>query len=123
MTIADAFEILRGEDNAATEYLRRTTGEELYTLYRPKIAASTTKDIIGDISTQDSWKSLTGMWNRFAGSPAGRLAGVSTVDTDLDDFLTRKALDGLFLKIEEEEYRIRTDVSARVTPLLRRVFG
>ncbi|MFC1529615.1 DUF4197 domain-containing protein [Gemmatimonadota bacterium] len=123
MTIADAFEILRGEDDAATEYLRRTTGEKLYALYRPKIAASTTKDIVGGISTQDSWESLTGMWNRFAGSPAGRLAGVSTVDTDLDDFLTRKALDGLFLKIEEEEYRIRTDVSARVTPLLKRVFG
>ena len=123
MTIADAFGILRGEDNAATEYLRRTAGEELYALYLPRIAASTSKDIIGGVSTRDSWESLTGTWNRFAGSPAGRLAGFNTVNADLDDFLTRKALDGLFLKIEGEEYRIRTDVSARVTPLLRRVFG
>lgn len=123
MTITDAFGILRGEDDAATEYLRRTTQEKLYTLYRPKIAASTSREIIGGVSTRESWESLTGAWNRFAGSLVGRAAGFNTVETDLDDFLTRKALDGLFLKIAEEELKIRTDVTARVTPLLRKVFG
>ncbi|MFO7769631.1 MAG: DUF4197 domain-containing protein [bacterium] len=123
MTIADAWGILRGEEDAATEYLRRTTGEELYALYQPRIAASTSREIVGDISTKDSWESLTGSWNRLADSAGGRLAGLGSVDTDLDDFLTRKALDGLFLKIAEQEHRIRTDASARVTPLLRKVFG
>ena len=42
---------------------------------------------------------------------------------DLDDYLTNRALDGVFLKMEVEELKIRTQVSARVTPLLQRVFG
>lgn len=123
MSIEDAWGILRGEDDEATRYLRRTAGEELYALYQPRIAASTSREIVGDISTKDSWDSLTGSWNRLAGSAAGRLAGLEPVETDLDDFLTRKALDGLFVKIAEQERRIRNDVSARVTPLLRKVFG
>ncbi len=43
--------------------------------------------------------------------------------TDLDDFLTKKALDGMFLKVEGEELKIRKEVSARVTPILQKVFG
>jgi hypothetical protein len=45
------------------------------------------------------------------------------VNTDLDDYLTNRALDGMFLKVEEEEKKIRQNISARVTPLLRKVFG
>lgn len=123
MTIADAWGILRGADNAATGYLHRTTYNQLYSLYKPKIETSTRKKIVAGISTSESWEALTGRWNSFAGSMAGRLAGFNTVNTDLDDFLTRKALDGLFMKVEEEELKIRKDVSARVTPLLQKVFG
>lgn len=123
MTLKDAFGILRGADNAATAYLRNTTYDQLYDLYRPKIRNSTEKDIIGNVSTSDSWLALTGKWNTFATSVPGRFAGFKTVSTDLDDFLTRKALDGIFMKVAEEELRIRKEVSARVTPLLKRVFG
>ncbi len=124
MTIADAFRILRGEDDAATAYLRRTTGEELYALYRPKIATSTSKEIVGGVSAQETWQYLViDGWNRAASSALGQRLGYTPVQTDLDDFLTRKALDGLFTLIAQEELKIRTDVSARVTPLLRRVFG
>lgn len=123
MTVADAFGILRGTDNAATSYLRRTTYTGLYDLYKPKIQASTEKKIVGNISTKDSWNTLTSRWNSFAGSVAGRLAGLKPVNTQLDDYLTNKALDGMFMKIEEEELKIRKNVSARVTPLLQRVFG
>ena len=123
MTISDAFGILRGEDNAATQYLNRTTYSQLYTLYKPKIQTSTEKKIIAGVSTKESWEALTGKWNTFANSLAGRVAGFSAVNTDLDDFLTKKALDGLFMKVEEEEFKIRKDVSARVTPLLQKVFG
>lgn len=123
MTVRDAFSILNGADNAATSYLRSTTYNELYALYKPKIQVSTEKKIIGDISTKDSWIALTGRWNTLAGSVAGKLAGFKPVNTDLDDFLTGKALNGMFIKVEAEELKIRKEVTARVTPVLRRVFG
>lgn len=123
MTIRDGFNILNGPDNAATEYLRSTTYNDLYGLYKPKIQKSTEKDIVGNVSTIDSWTALTTKWNSVANSLAGRLAGLKAVNVDLDDFLTRKALDGVFLKLQNEELKIRKDISARVTPLLKRVFG
>lgn len=123
MTISDAFGILNGADNAATNYLRSTTYNELYALYKPKIQASTEKKIVGNISTKDSWNTLTSKWNSIANSVAGKLASLKPVNTDLDDFLTSKALSGMFLKVEGEELKIRKEVSARVTPLLQRVFG
>lgn len=123
MTITDGYNILHGADNAATEYLRRTTRNDLYALYRPKISASTSKEIVAGVSAQESWTTLTDKWNTVANSVAGRLAGFKPVNTDLDDFLTARALDGVFLKIEGEELRIRKEVGARVTPLLRKVFG
>lgn len=123
MSISDAFGILKGADNAATLYLRNTTYNDLYNLYKPKINASTEKKLIGNISTKDSWDNLTSRWNTVANSVAGRLANLKPVNTDLNDYLTRKALDGMFLKVENEELKIRKDVSARVTPILKRVFG
>jgi hypothetical protein len=123
MTIKDAFGILNGADNAATGYLRSTTNTELYALYKPKIRASTEKKIVGNISTKDSWVALTGKWNTVANSVAGRLANLKPVNTDLDDYLTTKALNGMYMKVEQEELKIRKDVSARVTPVLQRVFG
>jgi len=123
MTIKDAFNILRGEDNAATGYLRATTYNELYALYKPKIQTSTEKKIVGNVSTKDSWVALTGKWNSLANSVAGKIGNLKPVNTDLDDYLTNKALYGMFSKVEIEELKIRKDVSARVSPILKRVFG
>ena len=123
MTIADAFNILRGADNAATTYLKATTSEALVSLYKPKITASTEKKIVANVSTKDSWLALTGKWNSFANTIPGKLAGFKAVNIDLDDYLTRKALDGMFSKVEKEELKIRKEVAARTTPLLQRVFG
>lgn len=123
MTITDAFTILRGADNAATQYLINTTRTDLYNLYKPKISRSTEKAIIGGISTKESWETLTGKWNTLANSVVGQVAGFEAVNVDLDDYLTNRALDGMFLKVQDEEKKIRTNVSARVTPLLERVFG
>ncbi|HUW93893.1 MAG TPA: DUF4197 domain-containing protein [Bacteroidales bacterium] len=123
LTIADGFNILKGADNAATQYLISTTYTDLYNLYKPKIETSTRKDIVAGISAQESWEALTVKWNSFANSLAGRLGGFKPVTTNLDDFLTRKALDGIFLKVEGEELKIRKEVSARVSPILQKVFG
>lgn len=123
MTITDAFNILKGADNAATSYLKATTYDQLYSLYKPKIQSSTEKDIIGNVSTKESWVALTGKWNSIASSVAGKLAGLKPVNVDLDEYLTTKALQGMFSKVEIEELKIRKEVSARVTPLLKKVFG
>lgn len=123
MSIADAWGILKGADNAATTYLKNTTSTELYNLYKPKIQSSTEKKIIGNVSTKDSWNTLTTRWNTLANSIAGKIANLKPVNTDLDDYLTRMALSGMFSKVESEELKIRKDVSARVTPLLQKVFG
>jgi uncharacterized protein YceK len=123
MTIKDAFSILNGADNAATGYLRTTTYTELFALYKPKIQASTEKKIVAGVSTKDSWVALTGKWNTLANSVAGRIASLKPVNTDLDEYLTNKALAGMFMKVEIEELKIRKDVSARISPILQRVFG
>ena len=123
MTIPDAVEILRGEDDAATRYLYNTTYDSLYELYRPRIERSVNKKLVGNMSTAESWDLLTDKWNDVAGTIVGQVAGMKTVDVDLDEYLTSQALEGLFLKIEREEQRIRENPAARVTDLLRRVFG
>lgn len=123
MTINDAMGILKGENNAATQYLQRTTYNQLFNLYQPKIQASLDKKLVGNISTSQSWNALIQQWNEVARSMVGQVAGLKPVDVKLDEYLTGKGLDGLFMKIEAEEQLIRKDPAARVTDLLKRVFG
>ncbi len=126
MTINDAFGILNGEDNAATQYLSSTSRKDLYLMYAPKIKQSTEKDILGGISAKDSWEALVVRWNKFASSVPGKLAGFTAVDTDLDDYLTNKALDGMFLKVEDEETlsQVITSIEAKNSyPRLYKVLG
>ncbi|MDY6800160.1 MAG: DUF4197 domain-containing protein [Bacteroidota bacterium] len=123
MSISDAFGILNGTDTAATHYLRKTTYNQLYNLYQPKIKTSVNKNLVGNISTAEAWNELTGAWNKFANSMVGKIGGYQPVNVNLENFLTRKALDGLFIKIAEEEKQIRKDPVARVNDILKRVFG
>lgn len=111
MTIQDALGILRGDRNAATSYLQRTTFNELYNRFSPVISESLDK-----YDAQTVWRDAANAYNNF---PLTRDA----VNTDLSDHVTRAALDGLFRKVALEEEKIRTNVSARTTQLLRRVFA
>jgi len=123
MTFTDALQILKGPDNAATQYFKEKTSAQLGELYRPKIRESLNKGLIAGISTQQSWNELTTRWNKLAGSSIGQIGGLKTVDVKLEDYILQQALNGMFLKIEEREKDIRTNANARVTALLRRVFG
>ncbi len=123
MSITDAFNILGGDDNAATQYLKQSTYDKLFKLYNPKIQASLDKEIAAGISPNMSWETLTGKWNQIADNPLAKMAGLNTVNVDLDAYLTEQALNGLFIKIAEEEANIRKDPMARVNTLLERVFG
>ncbi|MCG8582153.1 MAG: DUF4197 domain-containing protein [Bacteroidales bacterium] len=123
MSITDAFNILNGESDAATQYLKSSTYNELFKLYNPKIQASLDKEIAAGISPNMSWETLTGKWNKIADNPLAQMAGLNTVNVDLDAYLTEQALNGLFIKIAEEEEHIRKDPMARVNDILKRVFG
>jgi hypothetical protein len=123
MSISDGWDILHGEDTAATHYLRENTYGSLYNLFSPKMQNSLEKDLVAGVSAQETWNSLTSTYNNIAESPLGQLAGLTPVNTNLGEWVTGKALNGLFVKVADEEVKIRHDISHRVTDLLRRVFG
>lgn len=123
MTFTDAAKILAGGNNAATTYFKTKTKTQLKALFASRIQTSLDKKLVGTVSASSSWNTLTSQWNNVAGSIVGRAAGLTTVNTDLTDYLTEQAVDGLYQKVAEQEKEIRTKASARTTPLLQRVFG
>lgn len=110
MTIQDAFAILRGDKGAATEYLRRTTSDQLRMAFQPKIKTSLDK-----VNATKYYGNLVNTYNKI---PA-----VSKVNPNLDEYATQKAIDGLFILVKQEEANIRENPVARTTELLKRVFG
>lgn len=118
MSIQDAFDILNGGDTAVTHYFRKKTYNQLKSSFKPKIKKSLDKPLVGGISANKGWSSLTNAYNNVA-----TFTGWKKVNTQLDDYVTRKALDGLFVKLKEEEKQIRKDPASRVTAILERVFG
>ena len=110
MSVQDAASILRGGDTAATEYFRRKTEEPLYRAFRPVVAGK-----VDEVGATRAYKAMIG---RYEQVPLMRAQSL-----DLDDYVTRKALDGLFLVVGEEERKIRRDPLARSTDLLKKVFG
>ncbi|MBO0929517.1 DUF4197 domain-containing protein [Fibrella aquatilis] len=111
MTIQDAVGILRGSDNAATEYLRRTTGQQLVAEFTPIIDSTLQKN-----NATRYYNTLATTYNKFA-------FGQKPVNANLTEYATGKAVDGLFLLVAQEEKRIRENPVARVTDILKRVFG
>ena len=126
MSIADGWNILNGDNHAATTYLESTTNTELYRSFSPKINASLGKDLLGSgISVTSAWSKLTSTWNSFVAvnNALPFVTKYNAVNTDLGGYLTQKALDGMYLKISKEEEQIRLDPMARVNDILQKVFG
>ena len=123
MTFDDVRNILFGQENAATEFLRRTTYQQLQSAFAPKVKNSLEKPLVANVSTTETWNLLHNNYNNVAKSTVGRIAGLKEVDIDIENYVTQKALDALFLKVAQEEKSIRTDPMARVNDLLKRVFG
>ncbi len=109
MSIQDALGILRGGDFAATEYLKRTTTLQLTNQFRPVIEQS-----LKNVDATKYWDDVFTVYNKFSKTP---------VNTDLQAYVTEKALAGLFYHIGLQEQKIRKDPVARVTEILKRVFG
>ncbi len=115
MSIADGFTILNGGDGAATNYLKDKTTAQLVEAFRPKVDAA-----ISRVKLTDYWNPIISKYNTFANSP---LSNAEPMNPDLGEFVTERAVSGLFFMVEKEENKIRKDPIARVTDLLQKVFG
>lgn len=110
MSVSDASGIVTGGDDAATQYFKRTTSGELGKKFLPIVKQATAR------------LDLAGTYNRYAGD-AAKFGLVDKKDADLDAYVTRKAMDGLFLMIAEQEKAIRKDPIGTGSSLLQKVFG
>jgi len=109
MTVTDAIGILRGADTAATAYLKRTTSAPLTSAFKPVIDSSLQKT-----DATKHWTSLVNAYNKFS---------FQKLNPSLSDYVTEKALTGIYSQIALEEKNIRQNPAARATDLLKKVFG
>lgn len=122
MTLTDAKAILVGTNNAATEYFRRTSETNLQARFLPIVREATEQAGVTRVYKQMLEKAKGGTFGNF-GSVGADLLGAGDAGMDLDAYVTRKSLDGLFVKIAEEEKRVRESAASRTTDLLQKVFG
>ncbi len=110
MTISDAKKILMGNSNEATQYLKKTTSDQLFRTFRPVI-----KNSLNKVKAADYWDKIITNYNK--------IPLVKKVDVKLDEYVTGKAMDGVFFMVEKEEKLIRKDPKARATEVLKKVFA
>ncbi len=110
MTIMDAINIVKGQNNAATQYLQKTTSLQLNDKFKPVIRNSLDK-----VNATKYWSELITTYNK--------IPLVEKMNPDLAAYVTEKAIGGLFVMIAKEELKIRKDPVARTTEILRKVFG
>lgn len=110
MSIGDGFAVLKGADDAATSYLKDKTSTELKQKFKPVV-----KNAIQKVEVTKYWNPLITKYNL--------IPGVQKMNPDIDEYVTQKAMEGLFKLIAQEELKIRKDPVARVTDLLKKVFG
>jgi hypothetical protein len=111
MSIQDAFGILKGNDSAATVYLKGKTTAELTNAFKPVIESALEKT-----NATKYWKDVFETYNKLPTT-------FNKINTDLSGYVTDKALTGLFFQVALEEQKIRKDPAARVTDILKKVFG
>jgi hypothetical protein len=110
MTITDAVNIVKGENNAATKYLQRTTSPELNKKFQPPIKASLDK-----VEATKHWAEVIELYNK--------IPFVKKMNPNLTEYVTGKAIEGLFVMVAKEELKIRKDPVARTSEILKKVFG
>lgn len=129
MTVTDGIAIVCGADDAATTYLREKTYDALINLYKPKVASALAKPLVLGISADTAWTELVTKYNEVAG-PVNMVARIAKqkepmpkIEVDLATYATGKALDGLFIKIGEEELKIRENPFDYVSNMIKKVYG
>ena len=110
MTINDAFSILKGADNAATNYLKEQTNADIYRSFKPIIKTSMQKHKVAQ-----KWTTISTKYNA--------LPLTKDINPDLEDYITNKAIDGLFVLLAKQEKEIRKNPLARTSDILKKVFN
>lgn len=110
MTVEDAKGILTGGEDSATQYFRRSSGDELKAKFKPIVVRATAR------------LKLAALYDQYAGKAAG-IGLMSASDADLNEYVTNRALDGLFTVIADEERAIRKDPLGQASSLIKKVFG
>lgn len=110
MSFADARAILMGHDSSATNYLRSSTADSLYAKFYPVVKQSLSK-----VGADAAWSSITSKYNA--------IPFITKVNPDIKDYVTLKALDGVFKMITVEEKEIRNNLQERTSGLLQKVFA
>lgn len=110
MTFSDALNILMGDKNAATTYLKKATYDQLYQSFSPVIIQSLDK-----YDARKYWGDAVNAYNKIPFS--------QKANPNLDDYVTKQALNGLFSMVEKKELDIRSNPAERVTDLLKKVFA
>jgi hypothetical protein len=110
MTLQDVTNILLGSQDAATQYFKRTTTSQLAESFKPVVQASLNK-----VGATKYYGDAAATYNK--------VPFASKVNPDISDYVTQKAISGLFVEIAQEELNIRQNLSARTTPLLQKVFS
>lgn len=111
LTIQDAFNILKGEPDAATQFLRRTTESQLISLFQPRIQES-----LDEVGATRYYGDIANAYNAIPLTNR-------KIDPDLNAYVTQRAIDGLFLLVAQEEKNIRENPMERTTALMKRVFA
>ncbi|MCK4910685.1 MAG: DUF4197 domain-containing protein [Thermodesulfovibrionales bacterium] len=110
MSFSDAKRILAGSNTEATDFFKKETSKGLYKLFKPVVSS-----VMDDVGVTRSYKKIM---DDYSNVPF-----VESQNVDLDDYVTRKALEGLFYMVGVEEKKIRKDPAARTTELLKKVFS
>jgi Protein of unknown function (DUF4197) len=110
MSFDDARKILNGRDTAATDYFKSKTSKKLQTAFLPSV-----KDVMDQVGVNRQYNDLIG---RYKDVPFSK-----SIAFDVNQYVTEKTTDGLFFVVGQEEKKIRTNPAARVTDLLKDVFG
>jgi hypothetical protein len=111
MSVKDAANILLGSSDAATQYFKRTTTDSLAAKFRPVVHQSLDK-----VGATQYYSQAVMAYNKVPFT-------FNKVDPDIENYVTQKAISGLFLEIAQQELQIRQSISARPTALLQKVFG
>ncbi|MEC8617214.1 MAG: DUF4197 domain-containing protein [Bacteroidota bacterium] len=113
MSVKDGFAILKGNENAATTYLKDNTSKALYQAFLPEV-----KKAIEMVKLTAYWEPLAKKYNQST-----LLTGNDPINADLNDYVTKRAMEGLFHLVELKEREIRKDPLSRTTDLLKKVFS